>query len=292
MQQLSPFKRYLRESIYLGLGIISAAFGLESFLLPGGLLDGGATGISLLFSQLQGYPLGLLLLLVNLPFVIMGWLQIGRGFGLRSTLAITVLAIVVSVVHLPEVTQDKLLVPVFGGFFLGLGIGLVVRGGAVIDGTEVLAIYLSKRSGFSIGEVIFVFNVVIFSVAAYLLSMETALYSLLTYFVASKTIDYVLDGFEEYIGVTIVSDQAAEIRHMILDQLKRGVTVYEGHKGYRMEYGEVSNVHILFTVITRLEVNHLQSQVDHIDTKAFVVMHKIKDTRGGMIRHRLLKTAH
>jgi uncharacterized membrane-anchored protein YitT (DUF2179 family) len=285
-------RHYFREGMYISLGILSAAFGLEGFLLPGELLDGGVTGISLLVRVVSGVPLSISLVLINLPFVLIGWFQLGRGFAMRSILAIGVLAGVLTLVHFPVITDDGLLIAVFGGFFLGLGIGLVVRGGAVIDGTEVLAIYVAKRTGFSIGEVVFVFNVIIFAVAAYLLSMETALYSMLTYFVASKTVDYVLEGFEEYIGATIVSDHAHAIRSMILTKLRRGVTVFEGHKGYRMESQDPSNIHILLTIITRLEVVRLQTEVDKIDPQAFIVMHKIKDTKGGMIRHRLLKAAH
>ncbi|MEM9983577.1 MAG: YitT family protein [Bacteroidota bacterium] len=283
---------YLRQMVYLILGIASAAFGLESFLIPGALLDGGATGISLLLNLVSGYPVSVLLILVNAPFVALGWIQMGKNFGIKSSLAILLLALVIATIHFPVATQDRLLIPVFGGFFLGLGIGLVVRAGAVIDGSEVLAIFLSKKTGFSIGEIIFLFNVLIFSIAAYLLSLETALYSLLTYFVASKTIDYVLDGFEEYIGVTIVSDYSPIIRSMILTKLHRGVTVYDGHKGYKMEYREDSQIEILFTVITRLELARLQRELKLIDPNAFVVMHKIKDTKGGMIRHRFLKATH
>ena len=283
---------YLRQLVYMTIGIASAAFGLESFLIPGALLDGGATGISLLLNLVSGYPVSILLILVNAPFVALGWIQLGKSFGIKSSLAILLLSLVIATIHFPVATQDRLLIPVFGGFFLGLGIGLVVRAGAVIDGSEVLAIFLSKKTGFSIGEIIFLFNVLIFSIAAYLLSLETALYSLLTYFVASKTIDYVLDGFEEYIGVTIVSDYSPSIRSMILTKLHRGVTVYDGHKGYKMEYREESEIKILFTVITRLELARLQRELKLIDPSAFVVMHKIKDTKGGMIRHRFLKATH
>lgn len=294
MQRIrSRLVHYRRESIYLGLGILAAAFGLESFLLPAGFLDGGVTGISLLASTLTGWPLSLLLFLINLPFVIAGWFQIGPGFARRSIFAISILALLVAFVHFPVVTQDDLLVAVFGGFFLGLGIGLVVRGGGVIDGTEVLAIWLAKRIGFSIGEIVFLFNVIIFAVAAYLLSVEAALYSMLTYFVASRTVDYVLEGFEEYIGVTIVSDHADSIRKMILSRLNRGVTVYEGHKGYRLDTdSDNSRINILLTVITRLEVVRLQTEVDMIDPTAFLIMHKVKDTKGGMIKRRLLKAEH
>lgn len=167
-------------------------------------------------------------------------------------------------------------------FFLGLGIGLAVRGGAVLDGTEILAIYISKKTSLTIGDIILVFNILIFAVAAYLLTMEIALYAILTYLVASKTLDFVLEGFEEYLGVIIISEQSETIRQMIIHELGNGVTIYKGMKGYEAS----KSVNIIFTVITRLEISRLQNEIEKIDPKAFVIMHSIKDTRGGMIRKR------
>ena len=278
----------LRDVLLIILGIFSAAFGLESFLLPSNFIDGGATGISLLISEIAGIPLYYLLILINLPFVFLGFKLISRQFAIKTALAITGLAIVVATVHFPEVTRDKLLVAIFGGFFLGAGIGLSVRGGAVIDGTEVLAIYLSKKLGATIGDIIIFINIIIFSTAAYFLSIETALYSMITYLAASRTLDFIIEGIEEYTSVTIISSHSEEIREMIINKMGRGVTIYNGKRGFGKK-SETKDVEIVFTVITRLELNKLNTELKIIDPFAFVVMSSVKDTKGGMIKKRPLK---
>jgi uncharacterized membrane-anchored protein YitT (DUF2179 family) len=280
--------RGLKDFLLIVAGIGSAAFGLESFLLPNNFIDGGATGISLLISELAGVPLYYLLVVINIPFVFLGLKIVGRNFAIKTSLAIAGLALCVAFLHFPEVTHDKLLVSVFGGFFLGAGIGLSVRGGAVIDGTEVLAIFLSRKFGTTIGDIIIIINIFIFSTAAYLLSVETALYSMITYLVASRTLDFVVEGIDEYTGVTIVSSHAEEIRIMIIEKLGRGITVYKGKRGYGSS-GEKKDIDIIYTVITRLELNRLNMEIQKIDPNAFVVMNTVKDTKGGMIRKRALK---
>ncbi len=282
------FFRTVRDIFLIILAIFSAAFGLESFLLPSNFIDGGATGISLLISQVAGVPLYYLLILINLPFVFLGYKIIGTQFAIKTALAITGLAICVATVHFPEVTRDKLLVAIFGGFFLGAGIGLSVRGGAVIDGTEVLAIYLSKKLGTTIGDIIVFINIIVFSTAAYFLSVETALYSMITYLAASRTLDFIIEGIEEYTSVTIISSHSEEIREMIINKMGRGVTIYNGKKGFGKR-GETKDVEIVFTVITRLELNKLNTELKRIDPFAFIVMSSVKDTKGGMIKKRPLK---
>ena len=281
-------KRLLKDIVLMSLGVGSAAFGLESFLLPNNFIDGGATGISLLTSEVTGLPLYLLIILINVPFVFLGYLVINTQFAIKTAIAITALALTVAFVHFPEITHDKLLVAVFGGFFLGAGIGLSVRGGSVIDGTEVLAIFLSRKLGTTIGDIIIVINIVIFSAAAYFLSIETALYSMITYLAASKTLDFVVEGIEEYTGVTIISSHNNEIREMIIHELGRGVTVYKGTRGFGKQ-GEKGEVDIVFSVVTRLELNKLNTEIEKIDPHAFVVMSSIKDTKGGMIKKRALQ---
>jgi uncharacterized membrane-anchored protein YitT (DUF2179 family) len=282
-------KQGLRSVLLVTLGIFSAAFGLKSFLIPSGLVDGGATGVALLMREVTGIRLHWLLLGVNLPFIYMGYKSLGVKFALQTLGAITGLALVASTLHFPEITQDKLLVSVFGGFFLGAGIGLAVRGGAVLDGTEVLAISLSRRLGLSIGDVVLLINIIIFGAAALLLSLETAMYSVLTYLTAAKTVDFIIEGIEEYTGATIISARSEELRVMITEELGRGVTVYKGSRGYRPADQEQSEFNILYTVITRLEVAQLNAEIEKIDPNAFVVMHSIKDTRGGMIKKRPFK---
>jgi uncharacterized membrane-anchored protein YitT (DUF2179 family) len=278
----------LVDSFFVLLGVVSAGFGLKGFLLPNQFVDGGATGISLLINQTTGISLSLLLILVNIPFMVLGYTQIGKSFGVKTIIAILCLATTVAFVPYPVVTADKLLVSVFGGFFLGMGIGLAVRGGAVLDGTETLAIYISRRTHLTIGDVILLFNILIFSVAAYLLGIETALYAILTYLAASKTVDFVIEGIEEYTGVTIISPKHDEIRNMIIVKLGRGVTMYKGSGGFGKGGMKFHDQQILFTVITRLEISRLQTELDAIDPNAFVVMHSIRDTRGGMIKKRSL----
>lgn len=280
--------RLFKDFILIGLGIFSAAFGFKGFLLTNHFIDGGATGISLLISALTSIPLYVLLILINIPFILLGYKIIGRSFAIKTALAIAGLALVVATVSFPDVTKDNLLVALFGGFFLGAGIGLSIRGGAVIDGTEVLAIFLSRKLGTTIGDIIIIINILIFSAAAYFLSVEIALYSMVTYMSASKTLDFVIEGIEEYTGVTIISTHSDEIRQMIINTIGRGVTVYNGKRGFGKK-GESKDIEIVYTVVTRLELNRLSTEIEKIDPHAFVVMSSIKDTKGGMIKKRPLQ---
>lgn len=280
--------RLIKDVLLISAGIFSAAFGFKGFLLTNHFIDGGATGISLLISALTSIPLYQLIICINLPFIVLAYRVMGKVFAIKTMLAISGLALVLATVHFPDVTQDKLLVAIFGGFFLGAGIGLAVRGGAVIDGTEVLAIFLSRKLGTTIGDIIIVINVIIFSTAAYFLSIEIALYSMITYVAASRTLDFIVEGIEEYIGVTIISSHNEEIRHMIMDRLGRGLTVYSGKRGYGKR-GEAKEIDIVYTVVTRLELNKLNSEIEKIDSNAFVVMSSVKDTKGGMLKKRPLK---
>jgi len=278
-----------RDILFIIIGVLSAGFGLKGFLIPNGFIDGGITGISLLIHIESHIPLALLIVIINLPFILLGWQQIGKIFSIKSILAISLLAFVVAVLPYPVVTKDKLLIAVFGGFFLGAGIGLTIRGGGVIDGTEILAIFFNRKSSLSVGDFILLFNVVIFSVAAYLLSVEIALYSILIYLAASKTVDFILEGIEEFTGITIISSRSGEIANMIKQKLGRGLTIYSGKKGFGKSGETYNSTEIIFTVITRLEISRLNAEIEKIDPNAFVVMQSIKDTRGGMVKKRPLK---
>ncbi|HEU4858852.1 MAG TPA: YitT family protein [Chitinophagaceae bacterium] len=279
---------YVRDIIFISLGILSAAFGLKGFLIPNNFIDGGATGIALLIRQLTGAKLAVMLILVNIPFLLLGLGVIGRNFAIKAALAITGLALVAAFINFRTVTDDKLLVAVFGGFFLGAGIGLTIRGGAVIDGTEVLALYLSKRLGTTVGDIITIINIMIFGVAAYFISIDIALYAIVTYLAASKTVDFVIEGIEEYTGVTIISSHNEEIKEMIINKLGRGVTIYRGRGGFGKQ-GHSDDKNIIYTVVTRLEISKLNNEIHKIDRNAFVVMTTIKDIKGGMIKKRRLK---
>jgi uncharacterized membrane-anchored protein YitT (DUF2179 family) len=278
----------IRDLFLLVLGVASAGFGLKGFLLPNQFVDGGATGISLLISQTTNISLSIIIVVINIPFILLGYTQFGRIFVIKTSFAIVLLAITVAFIPYPVITSDKLLISVFGGFFLGMGIGLAVRGGGVLDGTEVLAIYISRRTSLTIGDVILILNIIIFSFAAYLLGIEIALYAMLTYLSASKTVDFVIEGIEEFTGVTIISPKSDEIRSMIIHRLGRGVTMYKGSGGFGKGGMKQHDQQILYTVLTRLEIARLQTEIDAIDPNAFVVMHSIRDTKGGMIKKRPL----
>jgi uncharacterized membrane-anchored protein YitT (DUF2179 family) len=238
---------------------------------------------------LTSYPLSVLIIIINVPFIILGYFQIGKSFAVKSVFAIVGLALALTLIDYPIITSDKLLIAVFGGLFLGAGIGLSVRGGCVLDGTEVLAIYLSRKTGLTIGDLLLIFNIIIFSIAAHLLSIEIALYSILTYFAASKTIDFIIEGVEEYIGVTVISTHSEEVRVMITEEMGRGVTIYKGKRGFGKLGENLSQVDIIYSVITRLEINKLQTEIEKIDPNAFIVMNSVKDLKGGMIKKRQFK---
>lgn len=287
VRRLSVRKNLINAALIL-LGIFSAAFGLESFLIPNGFIDGGVTGLSLLANHVFNIPISLLIFVLNIPFVILGYKQIGKKFALMTLLAIAGLAIILSTFKFPVVTTDKLLISIFGGFLLGGGIGMAVRGGAVIDGTEIMAVYLTRKSSLTIGDIILIINIMIFALAAFLLGIETAMYSILTYLSAAKTIDFIIQGIEEYTGVTIISIKSDDIKEAIIQKLGRGVTIYKGERGFGGNVYQSKDIDIIFTVITRLEVSKLNSEIERIDPRAFVIMHSINETKGGMIKRRPL----
>ena len=276
-------KRAVREILNIGLivlGIFSAAFGLKGFLLSSGFIDGGVTGVSMLLSAVLGFPLWMFILIINIPFIAVGYSQLGRKFALKSALAIAGLATVLALVKFPDVTPDKLLTAVFGGFFIGAGIGLAVRGGAVLDGTEIAALLVSKGSHLlKVGDVILVLNIVIFSAAAFFLGIEAAMYSILTYFAASRTIDFLVHGLEEFTAIIITSARSEDIRQAIIRDLNRAVTVYNGRGGLTDQQQD-----ILYCVVTRLEIGRVSSLAKEIDRDAFVVVHPLADASGGVIK--------
>ena len=269
-----------QSAILILLGILSAAFGLKGFLLSSHFIDGGVTGVSMLLSSVLGWPLAILIPIINVPFIAVAYRQVGRDFAIRSVLAISGLAVCLAFVKFPDVTPDKLLTAVFGGFFIGAGIGLSIRGGAVLDGTEIAALLISKSSHlFKVGDVILLLNVVIFLCATFFLGVESALYSMLAYFAASKTIDFLIHGIEEHTAIIIISDKNDAIRHAIVRCLHRGVTVFKGRGG--LTYDEQD---ILFCVVTRLEIGRVKSVVAEHDRDAFVVVHGLADAEGGIVK--------
>ena len=278
---MKPFVRELFNAALIALGILSAGLGLKGFLLPSHFIDGGVTGVSMLVSKVMGLPLSVLILVINLPFVALGYRQIGKAFAAKSAVAIAGLSLALAFLHYPEVTHDKLLSAVFGGFFIGAGIGLAIRGGSVLDGTEVAALLVSKGSSLlRVGDVILILNIFIFSTAAFFLGIEAALYSVLTYAAASKTIDFLLHGIEEYNAVIIISAERSElIRKSIIRDLGRGVTVYKGRGGLSDHEQD-----ILYCVVTRLEIGSVKKLAREMDEASFIMVHPLSDAAGGVIK--------
>ncbi|WP_420459362.1 YitT family protein [Neolewinella sp.] len=287
MPHSPPYRSYFKDFFFILTGVALAALGLKGFLLPAHFIDGGVTGICLLLAEALGWPLALLLLVVNIPFLFLARLVIGRVFALKTIGAILLLALAVWLVEFPSLTEDRVLVAIFGGFFLGTGIGLSMRGGSVLDGTEILAIFLSRKLGTKVSDWVILINLVIFGAAAMLLSLEQALYSLLTYIVASKALDFIIDGVEEYTGVTIITDHPGDVRTMLIEEMGAGVTIFKGVGGYGVD-DAARERDILYTVITRLEIRKLTLAIQEIDSDAFITMTSINDVRGGMVRKRVV----
>ncbi len=281
---MSPIRREAVNALLIITGIMSAGMGLKGFLFSSHFIDGGVTGISMLLSKVTPLSLSVWLPVVNLPFIAVGYRHLGRAFAVRSALAIFGLAVVIYTMQFPDVTSDSLLTAVFGGVFLGGGIGLAVRGGAVLDGTEIAALLIGKRSAvLKVGDVILAFNVVLFLVAMTVLGVEEALYSILTYVSAARTLDFILHGIEEFTAITVMSSTPQPIRAAILDEMGRGVTVYRARGGRTGDERE-----ILYCVVTRLEIGRVLRIVESFDKSAFVVQHPLADVRGGVVhRHAL-----
>jgi uncharacterized membrane-anchored protein YitT (DUF2179 family) len=276
--------RELSNAVFIILGILSAGMGIHGFLISSHFIDGGVTGISMLVANVLGIPLPILILAINLPFIGLGYRQIGRAFAIRSALAITGLSVCLATVHYPDVTPDKLLTAVFGGFFIGAGMGLAMRGGAVLDGTDIAALLISKRSHlFRVGDVILGLNILIFLTAEFFLGVEPALYSILTYLSATKTLDFLLHGLEEYTAITIVSERSASIREALTVGLGRGVTVYKGRGGM-----SGADQEILLCVVTRLEIGKVLNIAQDLDDSSFITIHPLAEVKGGVLK----KTAH
>lgn len=275
------------DTLLLAAGVVCADIGLVAFLLPNGFLDGGVTGISMFLAEITGLKLSLFLIAVNIPFIAIGWKHLGKSHALKGIFTIAALAAVLFITKMPEITNDKLLVACFGGFFLGIGIGLVLRGGGVLDGTELLALILSKKTALSVGNIILIFNIILFSVVAVTLGLERAMYSALTYLVASKSIDLVLHGIEEYVAVIVISACNPEIKGVLIKEMGVGLTSYLGKTGLSGKEQE-----ILYCVVSRFDLPLVREAVLGIDEKAFLVTHNISDSSGGLIRSRMRRFTH
>ncbi len=280
----NPLVRLVKKYVLLFFGSVVAAAGLEFFLIPNQIIDGGIVGISILLSHITGFNISYLLVLLNVPFLYVGYMQIGKSFCISTLFSVVSLAFWVSAFHpIPELTQDFFLAATFGGVLVGIGVGLIIRYGGSLDGTEIVAIILDKKTGFSVGEIIMFFNVFILGSAGLVFGWDKAMYSLVAYFVAFKVIDITIEGLDESKGVMIVSDCAEEIKTALLARLGRGVTILHGEGGFS---GDPKKV--LFSVVTRLEIAKLKAIVDDVDSNAFVIIQDVHDVIGGRVKKRAI----
>ncbi|NLC06806.1 MAG: YitT family protein [Syntrophomonadaceae bacterium] len=268
--------------LFIILGATLASVGLELFLVPNNVIDGGVVGISIMASYLTNVPLGVFIFILNLPFLFVGYKQIGKTFLLKTLFAISCLSIGVSLFHpIPGFTKDVFLAAVFGGIILGMGVGLIIRYGGSLDGTEIIAIIFDKKTSFSVGEIIMFFNIFILGSAGFVFGWDRAMYSLVAYFIAYKVIDLVIEGLDESKSVFIISEKPEEIAEVILHRLGRGVTYLKGKGGYSGEFKSV-----LYAVITRLEVAKLKEIIKDIDEEAFVTVAGVHEVMGGRFAKR------
>jgi len=281
------FPNWLSEIMYTTIGILFCGFALKGFLVPNQFFDGGITGISLLIHEIYHINIAYIIIVANIPFIIMGAYMINRKFAIRTLIAVIGLGLCLLFIPYPQITSDKLLVSIFGGVFMGIGVGMAIRGGCALDGVEVLALYTIKKVSFTISEIILGINILIFLIAATMLGLPTALYSILTYYTASRMTSFVVEGLEEYTGVTIISGQSEAIKEKLVMELGRGITVYKGERGFLKESFDTSHpVDIVFTVVTRLELRRLKNLIHSIDSNAFVFTSLVKEAAGGVLKRR------
>ena len=280
---------YISEYFQIALGITLASVGLKAFLLPNDFLDGGVTGTAILInSQFENVNISTLLVLINIPFLILAYFTLSKRILIKSIFSIVGLALVIHFVEFNTITEDKLLISIFGGLFVGAGIGLTIKNGAVLDGSEILGVFLNDRFGISIGQIILYFNIILFGITAFVLSIEIAMYSILTYIVTAKVIDLLIEGFEDFIGVMIVSKHHNEIKKSIIKNLGAGMTIYKGENGYGSS-GEKNDINIIHTVINRIDIRKMHRVIDKVDPDAFFIEFDVNHIKGGVLRRYLAK---
>ncbi|MEN8817252.1 MAG: YitT family protein [Nonlabens sp.] len=280
--------KYIREYSQIAIGIFLASIGLKAFLLPNNFLDGGVTGIAILLSLETGWDISILLIVLSIPFIIVGIFTVSKRIVIKSIIAIALLALSISLETFPIITEDKLLISIFGGMFLGAGIGVTIRNGAVLDGSELLGLFVFNKYGISIGKTIIAFNVILFCITAYVVSVEIAMYSILAYLVTAKVIDLFIQGLENFIGLTIVSQKSKEITDAIAFELGVGITIYKGASGYGSS-GVNKEINIIQTIVNRIDINKTLNLVEEIDPKAFVIEFDVNKVRGGVLKRYLTK---
>lgn len=269
---------------FLAFGAFIAGFGLEGFLIPNNMIDGGIVGISIMLSTLTKLNLGALIICINIPFIFLALKKLGKLFVAQTLYAIAMLGVSVNVFHDHHATDDILLATVFGGVVLGIGVGIVLRNNAAMDGTEILSIRLAKKSGFSIGEIIMFFNIFIYTGAGFLYGWDKAMYSVLVYFITYKVIDIVLEGLNESKSVNIISNKSELIGNAIMEKLDIGITYLSGRGGYT---GEEKN--IIYCVVSRLELAKLKELIKLIDPTAFIAVESVHEVEGVRIKEKKAK---
>jgi uncharacterized membrane-anchored protein YitT (DUF2179 family) len=281
-------RKHISEYVQIIIAVVIASIGLKIFLLPNGFLDGGVTGIAILLSELFDVSISWMLIMISIPFLILAWFTVSKKIVFKSTLSIVLLALMIHYETFTPITEDKLLISIFGGLFLGVGIGLAIRNGSVLDGSEILGVFINEQLGISIGKTIFFFNVILFSITALVLSVEVAMYSILTYLVTAKIIDLMIEGFEDYVGLTIVSRKALEIEEELMEKVGVGITVYKGLKGYGST-GKQKEMDIIHTVINRIDIRRTYRAVEMVDDDAFIIEFDVNNVKGGVLRKFLSK---
>jgi uncharacterized membrane-anchored protein YitT (DUF2179 family) len=272
------------EYFQIFVGVVLTSLGLKAFLLPNGFLDGGVTGIAILVRTQADINMSYLLVLFSIPFLILGYFTVSKRIVVKSIISILGVALFIHFENFQTITNDKLLISIFGGLLVGSGIGIAIRNGAVLDGSEILGVYLNDKFGFSIGKIVLVFNIILFCITAFMVSLEVALYSILTYIIAAKVTDTVIEGFEDFIGVTIVSKKYDLIKIAILEELGTGLTVYKGSSGFGSQ-GETENLDIIHSIINRIDIKKMYRLIKEIDTNAFIVEFDVNSVKGGVLRH-------
>ncbi|WP_299053034.1 YitT family protein [uncultured Polaribacter sp.] len=281
---LRTLKTNLSEYFQIFIGIVLASLGLKAFLLPNGFLDGGVTGIALLVKTQVSINISLLLVLFSIPFLILGYFTVSKRIVIKSIISIVGLAIFIHFENFQTITNDKLLISIFGGLLVGAGIGIAIRNGAVLDGSEILGIYLNDKFGISIGKIVLLFNIILFGITSFVISLEVALYSILTYIITAKVTDTVIEGFEDFIGITIVSKKNDLIKKAILEELGVGLTIYKGSSGFGNN-GKIEDFDIIHSIINRIDIKKMYRVVHYIDKEAFIVEFDVNNIRGGVLRH-------
>ena len=274
-----------KNLLLIFFGTSLAVLAMKGFMIPNRFMDGGITGISILLHEIFHINISFLVVILNVLFIYLGYRRIGKTFAVQTTIAVILLSLGLLFIDINPITSDNLLIAIFGGILIGTGVGLVIRGGGVIDGAEVVAVFTKRRTGFSNSEIIMLFNTIIFSVAAFQFGIETAMYSIITYFTATRATNYVVDGIEEFTAMNIISSQQEEVKSFLVNELGKGITVFKGERGYLPGSFDIrTDCEIIVTIVTRLEIKQIQDALMTIDPKAFVYVQSINEATGGILK--------